>query len=64
MPLSLYYIFSFFPSFNPVAQKINENEEIYVLTPDWFDPHNTRYAINKDNMNDWEGNVRKLNDRQ
>jgi hypothetical protein len=38
-------------------------EEVYLLTPNRWDPHCDAYAANKENMLDWEGNMIAKRDR-
>ena len=52
IPLFLNGIFSYFPSTKPTAQMIQECEDIYLLTPSRWDPHNTAYAHNEEQMSD------------
>jgi hypothetical protein len=64
IPISLWGVFSYFPTSMPTAQEMTESEEIYALTPSRWDPHQTAYASNEDNMLDWEGNIIDKKDRQ
>ena len=34
-----------------------ENDEVYLLTPTRFNPHDDAYAANEESMLDWEGNM-------
>ena len=63
IPLSLWGVFSYFPSSKPMAQKLQETEEVYLLTPSRWNPHCDSYAQNKENMLDWEGNMVERKDR-
>ena len=42
---------------------LNECEEVYILTPSRWDPHNPVYLSNEMNMLDWQGDEQKR-DRQ
>ena len=57
IPISLWVIFSYFPSTTPTPQTLKDNKEIYLLTPNTWDPHNNAYTNNKENMLDWQGNM-------
>jgi hypothetical protein len=63
IPLSLWGVFSYFPTSEPTTKELQDSGEVYTLTPDWWDPHQSAYAENKDNMLDWEGNMVKSRDR-
>jgi hypothetical protein len=57
IPMSFWGIFSYFPTTKPTALMMQESDEVYLLTPPDFNPHDDAYAANKDNMTDWEGNM-------
>jgi hypothetical protein len=57
IPLSLWGIFSYFPTMKPTARMMQESEEIYLLTPSRFNPHDDAYAANEGSTLDWEGNI-------
>ena len=57
IPLSLWGVFSYFPTAKPSAETCNATDEIYMLTPNKWDPHSDVYARNEENMLDWEGNI-------
>ena len=63
IPLSLWGVFSYFPSSKPMAQTLQETEEVYLLTPSRWNPHCDSYAQNEENMLDWEGNMVERKDR-
>ena len=63
IPLSLWGVFSYFPSSKPTAQTLQETEEVYLLTPSRWNPHCDSYAQNEENMLDWEGNMVGRKDR-
>ena len=44
IPLSLHGIFSCFPTTKPVASDLNEIDDVYMLTPPSWKPHNSSYA--------------------
>lgn len=64
IPLQLWGTFSYFPSRKPTLKELEATEEIYLLTPNQFNPHDHSYAINEANMLDWEGNMVERHDRQ
>ena len=41
-----------------------EIDDVYLLTPSRFDPHDPAYAINESCMLDWEGNIVEARNRQ
>ena len=44
--LSLWGIFPYFITTKPTPQMLEECEDIYILTPSRWDPHNTAYVHN------------------
>ena len=63
LPLSLRGVFSYLPTTKPTADMLNSCEEVYLLTPTRWDPHNTAYASNEEGMLDWQGNLKEVRDR-
>ena len=65
IPLSLWGIFSFFPSRKPTLNELQLlDDHIVLITPEGtWDPHNDTYARNEENMLDWEGNIVDPRDR-
>ena len=65
IPLSLWGIFSYFPTRKPTMPELREPERVLPLTPEGnkWDPHSDVYAKNEENMLDWEGNMVKAKDR-
>ena len=57
VPLSLWGIFSYFPSRKPTVDELTSIEDIYLLTPSRFNPHDSAYAINESYMTDWQGEL-------
>ena len=57
IPLQLHGLFSYFETSKPSIQSINENEKIYLLTLDKWNPHDTSYNSNEDSILDHEGNM-------
>ena len=43
---------------------LEDCEEIYVLTPSRWDPHDSAYAHNEAQMLDWQGDMVEPKDRQ
>jgi hypothetical protein len=63
IPLSLWGIFSYFPTIKPTSSLMMDTEEVYLLTPSRWNPHDDAYATNEENMLDWEGNMVTKKDR-
>ena len=59
IPLSLWGVFSYFPTRRPTIEELRDSEDILLLTPEGrsWDPHSDVYARNEENMLDWEGNM-------
>ena len=57
IPLKLNGVFSYFPTSKPTYEELDSNDNIYVLTPNKFDPNSEAYAHNEERLIDWEGNV-------
>ena len=57
IPLLLWGIFSYFPTSKPTELMMKECEDVYLLTPTRFNPHDDAFAANEDSMRDWEGNM-------
>jgi hypothetical protein len=58
IPLSLWGIFSYFPTSTPKNEQINGCDNVYLLTPNGiWNPHSDAYACNEENMLDWEGHM-------
>ena len=67
IPLSLWGIFSYFPTRKPKVSELQKSEEvegIYILTPEVWNPHSDAYAFNEESMLDWEGEMRLPKDRE
>lgn len=65
IPLSLWDIFSYFPTRKLTVTEVEEAEDVFVLTPEGrkWNPHSDSYARNEESMLDWEGNMVALKDR-
>ena len=57
IPLSLWGVFSYFPSSKPTASMLEHSDDVYLITPERWDPHDEAYAVNEENMLDWEGHM-------
>jgi hypothetical protein len=55
--LTLNGVFSGFPTFKPDIDTLRECENIYMLTPTRWDPHDQAYRHNEDSMMDWQGEM-------
>ena len=62
--LSLHGVFSYFTTTKPTLETLQESEDIYMLTPSIWDPHNPAYSSNEECMLDWQGNMVEVNHRQ
>jgi len=63
IPLSLWGIFSYFPTTKPTKEDLVEPSDVYMLTPSRWNPHSDAYARNEESMLDWEGNMKQPKDR-
>jgi hypothetical protein len=64
IPLSLWGVFSYFPTSKPTTQILEDCEDLFLLTPGGqWNPHSDAYAKNEENMLDWEGNMVEKRDR-
>ena len=66
IPLRLYGVFSYFVTRKPDIESVVDGDEpsicateIYTLTPTKWSPHMDAYALNKESIVDWEGNIRE-----
>jgi len=58
IPLSLSGIFSYFETRKPTLEDLQAlSDNIYLLTPEEFNPQNSVYADNEDRMLDWQGDL-------
>jgi hypothetical protein len=58
IPLSLWGVFSYlFPTSKSTATALNEIDDVYMLTPSRWNPHQDAFATNEESMPDWEGNL-------
>jgi hypothetical protein len=64
IPLSLWGIFSYFPTSKPSREDLVEPSDVYLLTPTQWNPHSDSYARNEELMLDWEGNMTAKRDRE
>jgi Reverse transcriptase (RNA-dependent DNA polymerase) len=65
IPLSLWGIFSYFPTRKPTLNELKDSSDILMITPDGthWDPGMDAYARNEESMLDWEGNLVEPRDR-
>ena len=61
-PLSVWGIFSYFPSIKPSIQDLQGEQDVYILTLVTWNPHSDTYTSNEDSMLDWEGNMKERKD--
>ena len=64
IPLSLWGIFSYFPTSKPTHDDLLNPNEVYILSPATWNPHSNAYSTNEKSMLDWEGNMQPKNDHQ
>ena len=64
IPLSLWGIFSYFPTSKPMHDDLLNPNEVYILSPATWNPHSDAYSANEESMLDWEGNMQPKKDRQ
>ena len=64
IPLSLWGIFSYFPTSKPTHDDLLSLNEVYILSPATWNPHSDAYSANEESMLDWEGNMQPKKDRQ
>ena len=64
IPLSLWGIFSDFPTSKPMHDDLLNPNEVYILSPATWNPHSDAYSVNEESMLDWEGNMQPKKDRQ
>ena len=63
IPLSLWGVFSYFPTSKPTVQDHDTIDEVYLLTPAKWNPHTDVYEKNEGAMLDWEGHMVQKKDR-
>jgi hypothetical protein len=64
IPLSLWGVFSYFPTTKPTKDDLFEPDEVYLLTPTRWNPYTDVYAKNEDAMMDDVGNVKPPRERE
>ena len=64
IPLSLWGIFSYFPTSKPTHDDLLNPTEVYILSPATWNPHSDAYSTNEESMLDWEGNMQQERDHQ
>ena len=64
IPLSLWGIFSYFPTSKPTHDNLLNPNEVYILSPATWNPHSDAYSTNEESMLDWEGNMQQKRDHQ
>ena len=62
--LSLWGIFSYFPTSKPTHDDLLNPNKVYILSPATWNPHSDAYSANEESMLDWEGNMQPKKDRQ
>ena len=66
IPLSLWGIFSYFPTRKPTSEDLHDGDDYILLTPDGPDwnPHSDVYARNEELFIDWRGELIEPRDRK
>ena len=64
IPLSLWGIFSYFPTSKPTYDDLLNPNEVYILSRATWNPHSNAYSTNEESMLDWEGNIQPKKDHQ
>ena len=64
IPLSLWGIFSYFPTSKATHDNLINPTEVYILSPATWNPHSNAYSTNEESMLDWEGNMQQTRDCQ
>ena len=59
IPLSIHGIFSIFQTTKPTIKELQAGHDVYILTPECWNPHTDAYNLNEASMLDWEGNMRE-----
>ena len=57
IPLSIHSIFSFFQTTKPTTKELQAGHDVYILTPEGWNPYTDAYSLNEASMLDWEGNM-------
>ena len=63
IPLQLFGIFSYFSTTKPTENDMLAGYDVYVMTPERWNPHSDAYEQNEANIVDWEGNIKQPKDR-
>ena len=64
IPLCLNGTFSYFPTTKPSIEMLQSCEEVLLLTPSRWNPHDNAYALNEEGMIDWQGELVEKKDRR
>ena len=64
IPLSLWGVFSYFPTSKPTHDNLLDPNEVYILSPATWNPHSNAYSTNEESMLDQGGNMQPRKDRQ
>ena len=63
IPLSLWGVFSYFPSSKPTAQTLQETEEVYLLMPSRWNPHCDSFRLFLEHLFVWKDDNDNNKDR-
>ena len=59
IPMTLWGIFSYFPTTKPTVDTLQAGNNVYIMTPTTWNPHTNIHATNEGSMLDWEGNIKE-----
>eukprot|EP00957_Ditylum_brightwellii_P114355 8719526-Ditylum_brightwellii.AAC.1 len=57
IPLGLWGISSYFPTFKQSIDEVNISKSVYTLTPNRWNPHANQHANSEQNLINWGGKV-------
>ena len=63
IPLQLFGIFLYFSTMEPTEDDMLAGHDMYVMTPEKWNPHLDVYEQNEANIVDWEGNIKQPKDQ-
>jgi hypothetical protein len=64
IPLSLWGVFSYFPTTKPTKDDLVDPDEVYLLPLTRWNPHTDAYTKNEEALMDWEGSVKPPSERE
>ena len=64
IPLKLWGVFSYFPTYNPKSEDILDSDEVYLIKNSIWNLHDKSCSSNEDRMLEWEVNPINKKDRR